>query len=99
MFIAAGVILFGVTLLYALALYGRNDWRGWLAQERVAIIGGVAFPVVTLSALLSYSLIMTSRGSPASGVESPIKISVVGERWWWRVSYQDGEGRSFESPI
>jgi cytochrome c oxidase subunit 2 len=97
MFIAAGGIMLGVMLLCALALYGRDRWRGWLARESVAIGGGVVFPVVTLSALLSYSLILTSTAKPASGAASPLKISVVGERWWWRVSYEDGAGRSFET--
>jgi len=97
MFIAAGIILLGVTLLCALAIYGRERWRGWLAREGAAIGGGVAFPVVTLTALLSCGLILTSRGRPPSADMPPLKISVVGERWWWRVFYENGVGGSFES--
>lgn len=97
MFIGAGFILLFVTLLCALAIYGREGWRGWLAHEETAIGGGIVFPVVTLTALLSYSLLLTSKGNAPKAAVADAKISVVGERWWWRVSYDDGAGRRFES--
>lgn len=96
MFVSAGFILLIVILLCALAIYGREAWRGWLAHENVVFSGGVTFPVVTLTALLSYSLALTSKAEAPIVVGGP-KISVVGERWWWRVFYDDGAGRSFES--
>jgi cytochrome c oxidase subunit 2 len=97
MFVSAGFILLVVVLLCALAIYGREAWRGWLADETVVFSGGVTFPVVTLTALLLYSLVLTPTADPAPARIEGAEISVVGERWWWRVSYDDGAGSSFET--
>ena len=48
--------------------------------------GGVAFPVVVLSALLTYSFVLGRDLSREPGPEA-LRIEVVGKRWWWEVRY------------
>ncbi|MGH6915001.1 MAG: cytochrome c oxidase subunit II, partial [Geminicoccales bacterium] len=48
--------------------------------------GGVALPVVVLSALLAYSFVLGRGLSRALGPEA-LRIEVVGSQWWWEVRY------------
>ena len=94
----ATVILIGVIVLTAVAIFGNVQRRRWLSGEPVVVGGGIVFPIVTLSVLLGYGLIlMSAGGTPDTGQGEPIRITVVGERWWWRVFYRDAEGRQVES--
>jgi cytochrome c oxidase subunit 2 len=88
---AAGVMLV-VLVALGLALFGPRRWRSGLAGNRLVWIGGLAFPVVVLSALLIYGLGLTSRltEDPKPG---ELRIRVTGEMWWWRVDYLDAQGR------
>jgi cytochrome c oxidase subunit II len=95
----AAVILVGVIVLTAMAMFGRGARRpGWLASDAVVIGGGVIFPVVTLSVLLVCGLlVMRADSASTAGQGEAIRIAVVGERWWWRVFYRDAERRRIES--
>ena len=54
------------------------------AGQRFILWGGVAFPVVVLTALLVFGLrLMPEFRAPADGP----RIAVSGERFWWRVHY------------
>jgi cytochrome c oxidase subunit 2 len=109
LFAGAAAILLLVMVLTAVALYGPPALRRRLAVHRLVVIGGVAFPVVTVSALLIYGLLLMRAGeddpglaaAAAAGEEGgggpPIRIAVIGEQWWWRVVYQEADGRSFET--
>jgi cytochrome c oxidase subunit II len=48
--------------------------------------GGVALPVVVLSALLTYSFVLGRGLSRTLGPEA-LRIEVVGSQWWWEVRY------------
>ena len=90
---AVGVAVFAVVLVaLGLAVFGPRRWRRRLGRERLVWIGGLAFPVVVLSALLVYGLALTGRLSddPAPG---EMRVRVTGEMWWWRVAYLDADGR------
>jgi cytochrome c oxidase subunit 2 len=92
-----GLILLLVCVLVAIAMGGREPWRARLAGERIVIGGGLVFPVVTLSLLLGYGLLVT-RANPAPPHEdTALRIAVVGEQWWWRVRYRTADGREVES--
>jgi cytochrome c oxidase subunit 2 len=91
------VVLAAVVLLTLAALSGSDGWRQWLASERMVIVAGIAFPVVTLSALLVSGLLLTNANSKIPIGSENLRISVVGEQWWWRVGYADADGRRFES--
>jgi len=92
LFVGGLLILLLVLAALLLALAGRGRLRDALGRERVVWLGGLAFPVVVLSALLVYGLSLTSdlTEAPRGG---EMRIRVSGEMWWWRVSYLDGAGR------
>ena len=92
LFAMAGAVLVIVLIALGLALFGPRRWRRRLGGERLIWIGGLAFPVVVLTALLVYGLGLTSRLTepPAPG---EMRVRVVGEMWWWRIAYLDGQGR------
>jgi cytochrome c oxidase subunit 2 len=53
--------------------------------------GGALFPTIVLAALLIYGLApIPVLLAPAP--EGSLKITVSGEQWWWRVSYQMPDG-------
>ena len=53
--------------------------------------GGVALPVVVLSALLTYSFVLGRDLSRAPGPEA-LRIEVIGKQWWWEVRYRPPGG-------
>lgn len=84
-------IFFGVTALLLYALFRAPERRAWLGTRRTIVAGGIAFPIVTLTALLFYGLVAL-RVTDASEGGSPLRIEVVGEQYWWRVHYPAEEG-------
>lgn len=87
----AAVVLVVVIAALWIALFGKDRLRARLGGTRVIWIGGVAFPVVVLTALLIYGLSLTrSLSAPITGEEMRMRVS--GEMWWWRVTYLDGAG-------
>ncbi|MBI5012553.1 MAG: cytochrome C oxidase subunit II, partial [Methylocystis sp.] len=96
MVVGSGAILLVGTLLTAIALLAPPRRRAFLAGDTVVLAGGLVFPVVTLSALLVYGLVMVGAG-PGKLAANPVRIEVAGERWWWRVVYHDDAGSAVES--
>lgn len=88
----AGAVLLLVLAALGVALFGPRRWRKRLGGEKLVWIGGLAFPVVVLSALLIYGLGLTSH-LKADGAPGEMRVRVTGEMWWWRVAYLDGQGR------
>jgi cytochrome c oxidase subunit 2 len=94
--VGGAVILIGVIALTAIGLFARPRWRERLGNETLVIGLGLLFPIITLTALLAYGLTMTGATLHPPMPGAPLRVSVVGEQWWWRVVYRDG-GRSIES--
>jgi cytochrome c oxidase subunit 2 len=90
MFIGAGLIFLVVMGLTAFASLAGPRGAGWLGARAVLIGGGIVFPIVTLSALLVYGLLV-SRNLAAIGPPA-LRIEVIGEQFWWRVHYLDASG-------
>ena len=92
LFAMGGAVLLVVLAALGVALFGPRRWRTKLGGAKLVWIGGLAFPVVVLSALLIYGLGLTSRltEEPQPG---EMRVRVTGEMWWWRVAYLDGQGR------
>jgi cytochrome c oxidase subunit 2 len=83
--IGGTIIFFGVTALLLYAIFAEPERRAWLGHRRTIFIGGLAFPIVTLSLLLPYGLIvMRDTDAPAPDA---LRIEVIGEQYWWRVRY------------
>jgi cytochrome c oxidase subunit 2 len=80
-----------VAALLAVAILGPPERRRWLAG-RSAVVGlGVAFPVVVLTAVFVYGLLVLRATNAARGPGS-VRIEVVGEQYWWRVRYLGPDG-------
>lgn len=85
------VIFFVVLAALWLAIRGPPRVRAWLAEQHLVVIGGIIFPVVTLTGLLGYGVWLMQAGLRASA-EDTQRIEVVGEQWWWRVTYAGADG-------
>jgi cytochrome c oxidase subunit II len=95
LFALAGFVFALVAAATWVALAGPARLRAMLASRETIVIGGFAFPVVVLTVLLFVGLRLTATLS--SDDSNPLKISVRGEQWWWRVSYTLPDGGRFES--
>lgn len=94
---AGAVAIFAAVIAFtALAMFGGTRWRRALAEEKAIVAGGVVFPLVILTALLVYG-VLVMRGNAAADAPAPIRLTVVGEQWWWRVIYRGPDGETFES--
>ncbi|HEX2492865.1 MAG TPA: cytochrome c oxidase subunit II, partial [Steroidobacter sp.] len=78
------IVVLSLAIHSALSPEKRVDVRHW------AIGGGLVFPVVTLSALLVYSLSIGVALRPQAGRDA-LRIRVVGNQWWWEVRYESNE--------
>lgn len=90
MLVAAGVIF---TLVMVLALYvvlRAPEKRPRLGEHGLVVAGGVALPVVALTALLVYSLHVSDR--VRAQATDALRIEVIGHQWWWEVRYPDHPG-------
>jgi cytochrome c oxidase subunit 2 len=90
---AMAVAVFAVVIAALwVALLGGPATRRKLGGQKVIWIGGVAFPLVVLTALLVYGLTLTSSlNAPAPA--GAMRVQVTGEMWWWRVAYLDEQGK------
>ncbi len=86
MFAGGSAIFLGVIGLAVYAHLGGETLRRRLASRRLVFVGGVLFPAVTLTALLTYGLILTGARLAAPEADA-LRIEVTGEQWWWRVRY------------
>lgn len=91
LFIGAGVILAWVLGTLALALAGPPAVRRAIASRTAVLWAGLAVPLVVLTALLVAGLMMM-RERAGAAPDGP-RIEVVGEQWWWRVTYVTADGR------
>jgi cytochrome c oxidase subunit II len=88
LFVGAALIFAATMAAAAVALFGAREgrWRRALASRRFILGAGVAFPLVTLTALLLYTLVATRAMVLPPGPE-PLRIEVIGRQFWWEVRY------------
>ncbi|WP_245272997.1 cytochrome c oxidase subunit II [Microvirga lotononidis] len=80
-----------VTGLLLYAIFAPPERRAWLGRRRTIVVGGLAFPIVVLSGLLPYGLIvMRDTDVPMPGA---LQVAVTGEQYWWRVKYPEEGAR------
>lgn len=97
LFAGAAVVMLVVLVAVGIAMHGPHNARRLLAADRTVLLGGIAFPVVTLTALLAYGVwVMRASIAPADA-PATLRIEVVGEQWWWRLAYLDPQGGRFAS--
>lgn len=92
LFVGGGLIFIAVMALLVLALAGPGGVRSRLAGRSWIVGGGIAFPVVALSALLAYTFAVAADLGRARHTPAAARIQVTGELWWWRVRYLDATG-------
>lgn len=81
----AALIFLGVTGLLLYAIFAPPERRIWLSSHKTIVYGGFVFPIIVLSMLLPYGLIvMRDTDVPVRGA---LPIEVIGEQYWWRVKY------------
>lgn len=97
MFAGAAVITLFMAFLTWVAIWGPSSWRVKLSQEKGVIWGGIVFPVITLTVLLIYGFRLLDMDGALLKAENPVRFSVVGEQWWWRVFYLHEDGTHTES--
>ncbi len=98
LFAGGGLILLIVIAATGIAVFGSARARRNLATQRLVVAGGIVFPSVVLTALLFFNiaLMQSSARVPSTG-SNAVQIAVVGEQWWWRVSYGRAGGGSIAS--
>ena len=75
-----------------LAIRGSVRTRRILAQENAVIALGIAFPAAALTLLLGYGVWLMRSHLDLARDPNAIGIEVVGEQWWWRVTYSGPGG-------
>lgn len=90
------VIFVFVIAALAVSLASSGGLRRQLATRGSVLLNGIAFPMAVLGLLLIYGFTLLGSGA-ARATQSPLRISVEGNQWWWRVTYHDPTGRSVES--
>lgn len=95
--LAVGALVVWAAVM-ALAAYAARPRERAQRRPRAAafiIVGGVVVPTVVLAALLGFGLSSLPR-LLAPAPPGSLRVSVVGEQWWWRVRYHPPEGEPFE---
>jgi cytochrome c oxidase subunit 2 len=87
------LVWLGVVALTIYAIRTRPVARDGHWRSMLIIGGGAVVPTVVLAGLLSYGLALLPR-LLAPAPEGSLKISVIGEQWWWRVRYHLPDGES-----
>lgn len=72
----------------AIAIFGprATEMRAERAERILILGGGVAFPIVVLTALLLFGFNSLARVTERSG-EPGLTIHVRGAQWWWDIDY------------
>lgn len=89
MTVGAAAIL---ALVVVLALLAVRAPRPWLARPSTIVGLGIAFPAVTLVALVAYATLSVTR--PYTDEAPAVRVELVGHQWWWEVRYLDASGAS-----
>lgn len=77
------------------AVVGRKRPRSERFADRFVFFGGVVFPTVGLAALLVFGLALLPDWAEAD--EADLRIAVVAEQFWWRLSYETPDGQRVNS--
>lgn len=85
------IVFIIVCAALATAVFGSQRWKSFLSCNGTILTAGFAVPVIVLTALLSYSLVITKSLSLGAEPEF-LRVRVTGEMWWWRVDYLDNAG-------
>lgn len=92
---AGGVLIWAVVMGIALYVTQAHPGAHGIRSARWLILGGgIIFPIVVLTALLSYGLMLMPPLRSTTDID--LRVDVSGEQWWWRVRYQTEAGEAVE---
>jgi cytochrome c oxidase subunit II len=91
LFTGATALLILVVVVAATAFVRRGQPAA-NQGERIILLGGVALPVVLLTALMVYVALLGHRLAAGEGNGAALRVHVVGKQWWWRVQYLRADG-------
>jgi cytochrome c oxidase subunit II len=91
LFAGGAAIFLGVMALTAYAVLAPPDRPRRIKGHQLVLWGGLVFPTVTLTALVTYS-VSVNQVLVAAPPEEPLRIEVVGRMWWWEVHYPGEPG-------
>jgi len=97
LFALGAFVLLIVVVAIALACVGTQAVKSALASHGMVVAGGIAFPVIALTTLLSYGVWLTGGSQARLNEETSLRIKIVGEQWWWRIAYENRGGQSIVS--
>jgi cytochrome c oxidase subunit 2 len=86
-----------VTILVAVALMGPPRWRERLSAGWIVWGGGIVFPVVVLTGVFVYGLVVLQAADTRARAAAEPSITVTGKRWWWEVVYTGPDGQPVAS--
>lgn len=92
--LAIGTLIFlGVIALTAAAVTKRGPEGGLSPNHNrnLVLAGGVIIPVVVLTGLLIYSVLI-SRAITTEPPNFPVTVEIIGHQWWWEINYLDSDG-------
>jgi len=93
LFALGTAVLLIVIVATTIAYSGSDRMRAAVASHSAVVIGGIAFPVVVLTALLTAGIWLTKGSQARLQQPADLRISVVGEQWWWRLAYESRDGQ------
>jgi cytochrome c oxidase subunit II len=95
MAIGAAVIWLVVMGTTVYAVLGRKRPTTEKFADRFILIGGVAFPTVTLAALLVFGLALLPDWVREDAPD--LRVHVTAEQYWWRIAYERPDGSRVET--
>lgn len=93
---AAAVVIWAIVIgatIYAV-VGSRRPKSEWFA-DRFILVGGVAFPTVSLAILLVFGLSLLPNWTEAKSPK--LRVHVTAEQFWWRLAYELGDGGTVET--
>jgi len=93
---AAAVVIWGIVMGAAIyAVLGKRRPKSEWFADRFILVGGVAFPTVSLAVLLVFGLSLLPDWAEA---ETPdLEVHVTAEQFWWRFAYKRPDGSVVET--
>lgn len=85
--VAIWLIVMGITVY---AVLGKKRPRTERFADRFILVGGVAFPTISLAALLIFGLALLPDWVRSDAPD--LRVHIGAEQYWWRVAYERPDG-------
>ena len=94
--VVGGALIWCIVMGVAIyAVLGSKRPRSERFADRFILLGGVAFPTISLALLLIFGLALLPSWAEANRAE--LRVHVTAEQFWWRIGYEQGDGSIVET--